>query len=65
MRIRLSGTPKEIGAVLTAMAEVLEFREVSEFYPNRGVTKVGRVYVDVEIPDIPESRLVALPPRRG
>lgn len=50
MKLRLSGTRAEIDALLPLLTRVLEVREVSDFYPNRGQSQLGRVYVDVEPP---------------
>lgn len=47
MRMRLMGTRQEIDAALPVMAEVFDIHEVSDFYPNRGTSQLGRVYVDV------------------
>lgn len=47
MRIRLMGTRAEIDAVLAVLPAVLDVREVSTFYPNRGDSTLGRVYVEV------------------
>ena len=53
MKLRLTGTrdecdvlTNELPARLAGLAEVLE---VSGFYPNRGVSAQGRVYVDVRL----------------
>lgn len=48
MKIRLMGTPQEIEAVQNGLAKGLEILEVSAFYPNRGDSKLGRVYVEVQ-----------------
>ncbi len=53
MKIRLSGTDTECAAAVAALAAGFVLREVSGFYPNRGATVLGRVYVDAEPhPDI-------------
>jgi len=46
MKIRLSGTEEEIVEVIKPLATVLEIRETSTFYPNRGSSVIGRVYLD-------------------
>lgn len=46
MRIRLMGTPAQIAEVVDALGTVLEVQEVSDFYPNRGASQLGRVYVE-------------------
>ncbi|UUV34358.1 hypothetical protein NQK81_13185 [Amycolatopsis roodepoortensis] len=48
MRIRVEGTTAETERAAELLAEVFEVREVSSFYPNRGRSTLGRVYVDVE-----------------
>jgi|GEM_PF-2485723 len=48
MRIRLSGTDTECAAAVAALAAGFVLRKVSGFYPNRGATVLGRVYVDAE-----------------
>ncbi|MBP2474017.1 hypothetical protein JOF53_002889 [Crossiella equi] len=48
MKIRLTGTPQECADALARLYEVFEIREASTFRPNRGITKLGRVYVDVD-----------------
>jgi hypothetical protein len=55
MRIRLEGTEREIDAVLFHLPSIVEMREVSRFYPNRGSATVGRRYVTV-IPDMADRR---------
>jgi hypothetical protein len=47
MRLRLTGTSQEIAAVLPVLAAVLDVQETSEFYPNRGASVLGRVYLDI------------------
>lgn len=46
MRIRLMGTSDEINAALPGLAAVFEVLETSPFYPNRGASVLGRVYVE-------------------
>ncbi|MFJ8913446.1 hypothetical protein [Amycolatopsis sp. NPDC102389] len=48
MRIRIEGTTQETAAAAELLREVFNVREVSSFYPNRGRSTLGRVYVDVE-----------------
>lgn len=49
MRIRLSGTRTECDHARTVLVDVLHLREISGFYPNRGASELGRVYLEVEI----------------
>lgn len=51
MRIRLMGTRDETDRIVTALRAVLQVREVSDWYPNRGASLLGRVYLDAEPPD--------------
>ena len=53
MKVRITGTREETTAA--ALATVLEVREVSGFYPNRGATTLGRVYLDAHLPPPPET----------
>lgn len=56
MRIRLMGTRDETDRTVTALQEVLQVREVSDWYPNRGASLLGRVYIDAELPDADTAR---------
>lgn len=42
------GTRPECAAAVAALRAGFVVREVSEFYPNRGQSVLGRVYVDAE-----------------
>jgi hypothetical protein len=46
VKIRLSGTEDEIAEMIEAVASVVEIRETSGFYLNRGSSVIGRVYLD-------------------
>lgn len=50
MKIRLTGTRDEIDAILPTLTETLEVLEQSDFYPNRGTSQLGRVYLEVDGP---------------
>jgi hypothetical protein len=50
MKLRLMGTRDEINAVLPVLTAVLLVDEVSDFYPNKGRSRLGRVYLDVAGP---------------
>ncbi|MPZ66635.1 MAG: hypothetical protein GEU83_14365 [Pseudonocardiaceae bacterium] len=50
MKLRISATREECAAAVRAVSAVLAVREVSDFYPNRGATVLGRVYLDAEAP---------------
>lgn len=45
MRIRLEGTAEEVDEATQALREVFVVQDVSGFYPNRGASVFGRVYV--------------------
>lgn len=45
MKIRIEGTRDEIAVAVDALREVFDVHEVSRFYPNRGDSVLGRVYV--------------------
>jgi hypothetical protein len=53
MKLRLTGTHDECDVVAGALPErlagVAEVLDVSEFYPNRGTTVLGRVYLEVRL----------------
>ncbi|QFU85721.1 hypothetical protein [Amycolatopsis sp. YIM 10] len=55
MRIRLMGTEAEIAVVAERLATVLDVQEASDFYPNRGASKLGRVYLTVAVPATPPT----------
>jgi hypothetical protein len=48
VRLRLTGTERECTEAVHALAAAFEVREVSSFYPNRGGSLLGRIYVDAE-----------------
>jgi hypothetical protein len=48
VRLRISGTEAECAAAVRALEAGFVLREVSGFYPNRGASALGRVYVDAE-----------------
>ncbi len=50
MKLRLTGTGDECSAAIEAVGAVLTVREVSGFYPNRGASVLGRVYLDADVP---------------
>lgn len=49
IKLRLSGTREECAAALPALRAAFIVLEVSAFYPNRGQTVFGRVYVTVRL----------------
>jgi hypothetical protein len=76
MRLRLTGTQAECDqfvAELVAATAPGVVREVSGFYPNRGASRLGRVYLElalppvtaVEAPSPPASPSLSATPVRG
>lgn len=69
MKIRLMGTKEEIDLFIKSIDDEL-IDEISSFYPNRGNSKLGRVYIETHIKTdnkrFVEKRLVTLchPERR-
>lgn len=54
MRIRLGGTQAEIAPAVEALRAGFEVQDVSRFYPNRGSSVLGYVYVTaVPLPSSP------------
>jgi hypothetical protein len=48
VKIRITGTRGETDAAVDALRGVLDVLEVSGFYPNRGDSQLGRVYVEAQ-----------------
>jgi hypothetical protein len=46
VRIRLHGTPAEIGPTLAALASVLDIHTISRSYPDRLPSTSERLYLD-------------------
>jgi hypothetical protein len=59
MKIRLTGTRDDIDAVLPVLTAVLTVQEVSDFHPNRGKFRLGRVYLEVDGPRVTTLRAFA------
>lgn len=51
MKIRIMGTQSETDAAVRTLRIAFEVREVSGWYPNRGDSTLGRVYVDAVVAD--------------
>lgn len=49
MKIRLTGTLDELRSASVLLGEIFELLEVSEPYPNRGNSKLYRVYAEAAI----------------
>ena len=50
MKIRLSGLPAEVDQAVSALsdADALDVIEVSSPYPNRGDSRIVRVYIEAQ-----------------
>lgn len=48
-KIRLMGTREECEIMAAALKFMLSVRSISAFYPNRGQSIEGRVYVEVDL----------------
>ena len=61
MKIRITGLPDELGQALRLLAQVpgLDLLEISGIYPNRGASRLARVYLDAQltVPPSPPARL--------
>lgn len=58
MKVRLTGTRAECDRFTTELLTATPpgvVQEVSGFYPNRGTSLLGRVYLDLQLPPEPES----------
>jgi len=51
MKIRLSGLPAEVGQAVSALsdADALDVIEVSSPYPNRGDSRIVRIYIEARL----------------
>ncbi len=51
MKIRLSGLPAEVGQAVSALrdADALDVIEVSSPYPNRGDSRIVRIYLEAKL----------------
>ncbi len=51
MKIRLSGLPAEVGQAVSALrkADALDVIEVSSPYPNRGDSRIVRIYIEAQL----------------
>ena len=56
MKIRIMATPAEAAAAVAALRKVLDVVEVDGPRPNRGDSKLVRVYVEVRLPEGGEAR---------
>ncbi len=51
VKIRLEGTPQECQQATPRLAEVFDVVSISHPYPNRGASRLVRVYVEVRLGD--------------
>ena len=50
MQIRIESTPDEAAVAASRIRTVLDVRQTSRFYPNRGDSRLGRIYLTVADP---------------
>lgn len=52
MKIRITGLPAEVSAAVAVLTSTdgLDVIEVSDPYPNRGDSRLVRVYVETQLP---------------
>ncbi len=57
MKIRITGLPVEVSETVRVLTEtrVLDITEISDPYPNRGNSRLVRVYIDARMPDDGEA----------
>lgn len=55
MKIRIMGTPQECADAVRVLRLGFDVLEESEFYPNRGTSRLGRVYVEAAAPADPKD----------
>lgn len=48
IKIRIEGTSEEIKQVIEDFRNDENVRSISRFYPNRGMSKIGRIYIDYD-----------------
>ncbi len=66
VKIRMEGTAEECQQAAPRLAEVFEVVSVSDPYPNRGRSRLVRVYVEVRLGrerDVNHDDATAPPPR--
>ena len=51
VKIRLEGTPEECQQAAPRLAEVFEVVSISDPYPNRGHSRLVRVYLEIRLAD--------------
>ncbi len=49
VKIRLEGTPEECQQAAPRLAEVFEVVSISDPYPNRGRSRLVRVYLEIRL----------------
>ncbi len=63
MKLRLEGTPDECEQAGALLAHTLEIVSVSDPYPNRGRSRLVRVYVEVRLEPEPNPTARTEPSR--
>jgi hypothetical protein len=53
VKLRLHGTAEEVAEATRRLVEVLEVASVSALYPDRGASRLVRVYLEVRLPLAP------------
>jgi hypothetical protein len=51
VKIRIEGTPEEWQQATSQLAEVFDIVSISDPYPNRGQSRLVRVYVEIRLGD--------------
>jgi hypothetical protein len=61
VKIRITGLPAEIGQAIQILSRIpeLDLLEISDPYPNRGASRLVRVYIDAQL--TAESRRKEIP----
>jgi len=49
IELRVTGEQSEITFTIDRLEQQFEIIEISKFYPNRGESKLGRVYVKIKL----------------
>jgi len=62
VKLRLEGTPQECQQVVPLLGEVLDVVSISPPYPNRGQSRLVRVYLEIRL-DAERTRQPAGPRR--
>jgi hypothetical protein len=55
MKIRLHGTEQECVETASRLGQVLGVLSISEPYPDRGMSRLVRVYIEARLDPLPDS----------